>query len=311
MLNTTTRLAMLEAPAGLVDVVIDSDAYNEIDDQFALAYALAAPEKMNVRAIYAAPFANARAATPDEGMEKSYQEILKLLKLAGMERETYRGSEKYLPDEKTPVISDAARDMSQRCMAYSPEKPLYVIALGAITNVASALLMNPEMADRVVIVWLGGHALEWPHNQEFNIRQDVAAARVVFASGAPLVMLPCMGVTNIFTTTGPELDYWLRGQNPMCDYLVQNTVDEVNTYAKGKVWSRVIWDAAAIGWLLSEKGSLMQDKLIHTPVPEYDHRWAENPLSPLCRYVYFVKRDALFGDMFQHLRSFYGEGSQA
>lgn len=309
MLQTTSRLAMLEMPTGPVDVVIDTDAYNEIDDQFAIAYALAVPEKLNVRAIYAAPFANHRAAAPDEGMEKSYQEILKLLRLAQMQRDTFRGSDRYLPDENTPVISDAARDLSQRCMAYSQDKPLYIIALGAITNVASAMLMNPEMAERVVVIWLGGHALEWPNNREFNLHQDVAAGRVVMGSGAPLVMLPCFGVVSSFTTTGPELDYWLRGQNPMCDYLVQNTVDEVNTYAKGKVWSRVIWDVTAVGWLLNEGGRLMEDKLIPTPVPEYDHRWAQNPVAPLCRYVYSIKRDALFEDLFQRLRSFYGKGN--
>ncbi len=311
MLNTLQRLTMLEPPTGPVDVVIDSDTYNEIDDQFAIAYALSAPEKLNVRALYAAPFANHRASAPDEGMERSYQEILKLLELAGMEREVFRGSPAYLPDEKTPVISDAARDLSQRCMAYTPEHPLYVVALGAITNVASALLMNPAMADRVVILWLGGHALEWPDNREFNIHQDVAAARVVFASGTPLVMLPCFGVVSSFTTTGPELDYWLRGQNPMCDYLVQNTVDEVNTYAKGRVWSRVIWDVTAVGWLLNEDSRLMRDKLIHTPVPEYDHRWAFDPHTPLCRYVYAIQRDALFEDLFQRLRRAYGEGKKA
>lgn len=84
-------------------------------------------------------------------------------------------------------------------MAYSAEKPLYVAAIGAITNVASALLLNPEIADRIVIVWLGGHALHWYDNAEFNIRQDVAAARVVFSSGAPLVIMPCMGLVHAFS----------------------------------------------------------------------------------------------------------------
>lgn len=61
-------------------------------------------------------------------------------------------------------------------MEYTPEKPLYVVAIGAITNVASALLMRPEIKDRMVLVWLGGNSLEWPDNKEFNLFQDVAAA---------------------------------------------------------------------------------------------------------------------------------------
>lgn len=61
-------------------------------------------------------------------------------------------------------------------MEHSEEKPLYVLAIGAITNVASALLMEPEIKNRMVLVWLGGNAYSWPDNKEFNLFQDVAGA---------------------------------------------------------------------------------------------------------------------------------------
>ena len=301
MLSTQQRLRMLEQPTGRIDLVLDTDAYNEIDDQFAIAYAMKAADRLNLLALYAAPFHNARSVSAEDGMEKSYQEILKLLRLAHTEYPVYRGSTVYLPDENTPVDSPAAAHLAKLAADYSPDKPLYVVAIGAITNVASALLMNPAIADNIVVVWLGGHALEWPHNAEFNIKQDVAAARVVFASGAPLVMLPCMGVVSHFTSTGPELDYWLRGRNDLADYLVRQTVDEVNTYAAGRVWSRVIWDVTTIGWLLNDGNRFMEDKLIPTPIPEYDHHWAHDPHRPLCKYVYHIKRDALMGDLFAHV----------
>ena len=301
MLTDSQRLRMLERPTGLVDLVLDTDAYNEIDDQYAIAYAIRATDRLNLLALYAAPFFNAHSASAEDGMEKSYDEILNLLKLTGTEYPVHRGSPVYLPDEKTPVDSPAARDLVERAKAYSPEKPLYVVAIGAITNVASALLMEPAIADNIVVVWLGGHALEWPENAEFNIKQDVAAARVVFGSGAPLVMLPCCGVVSSFTTTGPELDYWLRGKNDLSNYLVQHTVDEVNTYAKGRVWSRVIWDVTTIGWLLNDDNRFMDDKLIPTPIPEYDHHWAIDPTRPLCKYVYHIKRDPLMADLFAHV----------
>lgn len=240
MLTTEQRLHMLETPQSLVDLVIDTDAYNEIDDQFAISYALCAPDRVRLLALCAAPFKNERSTGPADGMEKSYQEILRLLKLAEKNVPVYRGSTAYLPDEKTPVVSDAAEALVRLAMEHTTEEPLYVAAIGAITNVASALLLKPEIADRMVVVWLGGNAIDWPDNLEFNVLQDVASARVVFGSGVPLVILPCQGVVTHFTTTGPELEYWLKGRNPLCDYLVQQTVDEVNTYAKGKVWSRVI-----------------------------------------------------------------------
>jgi inosine-uridine nucleoside N-ribohydrolase len=301
MLSHEQRLSLLEMPQHTVDVVIDTDAYNEIDDQFAISYALRSPERLNVQALYAAPFLNHRSTSPEDGMVKSEKEIHKLLALLGEEREVYAGSRTYLPDENTPVISPAAEDLSRRAMGYSPEKPLYVVALGAITNVASALLLNPAIADRIVVVWLGGHALEWPDNREFNMQQDVAAARVIYGSGAPLVMLPCCGVVSAFTTTGPELDHWLRGKNALCDYLVQNTVDEAESYARGQAWSRVIWDVTAVAWLLNDGHRFMADRLISTPVPQYDHHWHITADAPLCRYVFTIHRDSLFTDLFTKL----------
>ena len=301
MLTSEQRLKMLECPEGPIDLVLDTDAYNEIDDQFAISYALKATEKIRLLALYAAPFFNHRSQGPADGMERSYQEILTLQKLSGDNVPTFRGSAEYLPNEETPVSSEAASHLARLAMSYSPDRPLYVAAIGAITNVASALLMAPEIADNIVVVWLGGHSLEWHDNAEFNIRQDVAAARVVFASGAPLVMLPCMGVVSSFTTTGPELDYWLRGKNDLCDYLVKSTVDEVRSYAEGRVWSRVIWDVTTIGWLLNENGRFMLEKLIPTPIPQYDHHYSQSCTRPLCKYVYHIKRDALFEDLFAHL----------
>ena len=282
-------------------MVLDTDAYNEIDDQFAIAYALKRPDRIRLQALYVAPFLNQHSVSPEDGMVKSEAEIRKLLGLLGEERPVFAGSRQFMADEKTPVDSPAARDLCQRAMVYSPEKPLYVVCIGAITNVASALLLHPEISDRIVIVWLGGHALEWEDNFEFNLRQDIAAGRVVYGSGAPLVMVPAQQVTSSLKTTRYELDHWLRGKNPLCDYLVQNTVDEVGPEAQGRAWSRVIWDVAAIAWLLDDGRRLMRSRLMPTPLPGYDHRWHFPEGTPPCQYVYYVSRDDVFTDMFSCL----------
>lgn len=301
MLSDIERLKMLQRPVGQVDMVLDTDAYNEIDDQFAIAFALAAPDKVCLKALYAAPFFNKRVESPAHGMERSYQEILTLLRLTKKEVPVFRGSETYLNSESEPVISAAATDLANRAMSYSSSKPLYVVAIGAATNVASALLMQPEIADRIVVVYLGGHRLDWHENREFNLRQDVAAGRVVLGSGAPVVLLPCNGVVDSFTTTEPEMKYWLEGKNELCDYLINATIAEANTYAAGRVWSRPIWDVTAVGWLMDEKGKYMLDRLIPTPIPQYDNNWSENPCRPMCRYVYSIRRDALMGELFKRL----------
>lgn len=301
--DNISLIKRLQKPVGKVDVVLDTDTYNEIDDQFALAYLIKSDDKLNLKAIYAAPFFNAKSTGPADGMEKSYQEIMNVLTL--MEREdlkkvVYRGSTEYLPSETEPVISDAAQNLAERAMEYTEDHPLYVIAIGAITNVASALLINPEIRDRIVLIWLGGNAMHWPHNKEFNLYQDVAAARIVFGCGAALVQLPCMGVVSAFTTSGPELEYHLRGKNKLCDYLIDVTTEEARVCYGGSTWTRPIWDVTAVAWLLD--GDFMEDCLIHSPIPEYDDRYAHDDTRHLIRYVYHIRRDDLFADLFDKLK---------
>ena len=66
----------LDVPCGRVDAILDTDAYNEIDDQFALAYMLLKPERINTLGICAAPFLNEKSASAADGMKKSYEEFI-------------------------------------------------------------------------------------------------------------------------------------------------------------------------------------------------------------------------------------------
>ena len=124
-MNDLQRLQNLSVPTGTVDCVLDTDTYNEIDDQYALSLMMKSP-KCNVRAIYAAPFFNNNSTSPEDGMERSYNEILNLLTLMGREADkahVYRGSRTYLPDEKTPVESPAADHLASLAMEYTMECP--------------------------------------------------------------------------------------------------------------------------------------------------------------------------------------------
>lgn len=294
----------LNCPSGAVDVVLDTDTYNEIDVQFALAYLLSCSEKLRIKGICAAPFFNHHSASLGDGMRKSHDEILRLLKLA--EREdlnsaVYKGSETWLPDETTPVPSPAASFLADLAGRYTPEHPLYIISIGAITNVASALLLNPDMRENTVIVWLGGHALHMPNTDEFNMKQDVAAARIVFGCGVPLVQLPCSGVVDRFAVSRYELEHWLSGKNALCDYLVQHTVEEAESYAAGRPWTRVIWDVTAVAWLMNESGRFMAEELRVSPIPEYDHHYGFDSSRHFIKYVTEIHRDRLFEDLFARL----------
>lgn len=310
-MDTATLLARLECPPldEVLDIVIDSDTFNEIDDQFAIAYALRSPERFNVLALHAAPFYTEtipvikdKAASPAEGMELSYQEMFRILKLvsdSGLEDEVYRGSEAYLPNEQTPVDSPAARHLVELAMARPADKPLYVLASGAITNVASAILMEPAITERIVVVWLGGQAFHWPDNAEFNLMQDVAAARVLFGCGCPVVLLPCKGVVSEFRVARAEMERYLLGKNELCDYLVGIAVAEAAANGHEEYWGRVIWDVTPYAWLVNP--DFFYSSLEHSPIPEYDDHYAHDPRRHFIRYVYYVRKDPVLEDMCKKL----------
>jgi inosine-uridine nucleoside N-ribohydrolase len=288
----------LERPEGRVRAVLDTDTYNEIDDQFALAYMLKRQDKFDIRALTAAPFHNEKSGSPGEGMKLSYEEILRVLKLTGYEEiPVFEGSETYLPNETAAVDSPAARELVR--LSREDGGLLYIIAIGAITNVASALLLDPSMAERCVIVWLGGTGWHCGDTREFNMGQDIAAARVVFGSGAPVVQLPCHGVVTHLSTTGPELEHWLRGKNALCDFLVDRVNDEVAGYAGGTAWSRVIWDVSAVAWFIDP--GFCEERVAPAPICGYDQKYEFDPSRHPCKVIDYVHRDAIFTDLFKAL----------
>ncbi len=297
-LDETFRINQLKAPTGKVRMILDTDTYNEVDDQFALAYAFLSKEKIELEAVYAAPFHNNRSEGPADGMEKSYQEIQRLLKMLGKSPEgfAFRGSDRYLADVTQPIRSEAALDLVKKAMASSPENPLYVVPVGCITNIASALLIEPRIIKNIVVVWLGGNDLNWPHQKEFNLKQDVLAAQVVFNSGVPFVVMPCRPVVSHFHTTIPELSYYLKGRNELSDYLYNCVVE----YSGGKeAWSKVIWDVTTVAWLINPLW--IPTNLIHSPVLTDQLTYSVDQSRHFMRMATSVDRDAIFRDLFEKL----------
>lgn len=277
-------------------IILDTDTYNEIDDQFALAYAMLSKEKVELLSINAAPFLNSRSTSAGDGMEKSYNEIFRIMKLVDPNANipVYRGSTAFLTDKSTPVESPACDNIINTVM--NSDELVYIVAIGAITNVASAIIKCPELVNRTVVIWLGGHALHWPNTAEFNLRQDVAAAQVVFDSKIPLVQIPCNGVCTEFLTTIPELEYYLRGKNELCDYLV----DIVSSYTKKPYgWSKVVWDVTAMAALVLPTS--LEMVTIPTPILTNDCHFAKDDGRHPYIYVRRIRRDPLYADLFAKL----------
>ena len=296
--NTYIIERITNRPSGKLDVVIDTDTYNEIDDQFAVCYALSADDKLNVKALYAAPFFNSLSEGPKDGMEKSYEEIVKLLSSMGRKHENFafKGSERYLEDRNKPCDNPAVRDLIKKAMEADEEHPLYVAAIGAIANVASAILIEPEIVKRIVVVWLGGHVYHYIHTREFNMFQDKAAANVVFDSKVPLVQIPCKGVASQLITSLYDLKAHLQGKNKMCDTLLEI----YKACAKDHFgYGRVIWDISTIAWLINPEW--VPCSFVSSPMVNENDRYSFDQTRHLISCAFDVNRNAIFKDMYKRL----------
>ena len=301
--SETLRLSGLQIPEKKVRAVLDTDTFNEIDDQFALTFALLAKDKIDLRAVTAAPFFNMHSSGPADGMEKSYQEILKIFSLMDIAPDgmVFRGSPEYLPAPETPVVSDAARRIIE--LSKEAEKDgerLYVLAIGAITNVASAILMEPEIIKNIVVVWLGGHAFEWHgKNDEFNLYQDVPAAQVIFDSKVPFVMFPCAMVTDHLLTTEPELRARCKESGKIGEYLYTHTVEEMIACGHD---SRVIWDIVTVAYFVCPEAikSIIRPTAKLNDDASYDLR---DKSRHEMRYAYALNRDIIFRKLFEAIQS--------
>lgn len=311
----------LMPPSARCQVVIDTDAANEIDDQFALAWALLSPQEMAIRAVYAAPFSFAHRQTtypmaspdlaafnaPVVGMQRSFDEIARVYDKLGVSSQglIWRGSEVYLPGPGSPVHSDAAHHLIATARAMPADQPLYVLALGCLTNIASALLLAPDIREKIVVVWTSGFPTHAPHvNRSFNLEQDLYASQYVFDCGVPLVYLPGFHVGAQLRLSLAEVDRHVLGKGDMGDYLhglfTHNPLWPMLGLTVDGPHSWVIWDLINIAWLLQP--DWVPSGLVGTPRLDDQLCWQADRSRPLMREAYGVNRDAIFNDFFRKLQ---------
>lgn len=235
-------------------VIIDTDAANEADDQYAIVQALLSP-RLDIRAITAAHFGNEKSP---HSMEDSYQEILRITGMMNRQRDVFhmpvlRGAPQALEGE-APIESEGARAIVEEALRDAAE-PLYVISLGALTNTASALLMEPAIARRMTVIWIGGNA--YPQGGwEYNLKNDVAAARHVFQSAVPLWQVP-RNVYQMMLVSVAELAVQVHPYGEIGAYLFSHLVEWGHTFwgkrsplRTGECW--FLGDSPAVGLLLNE-----------------------------------------------------------
>nr|CAI9744640.1 Inosine-uridine preferring nucleoside hydrolase (EC [uncultured bacterium] len=238
-----------------IRVIISSDVANEADDQYAIVHQLLTP-MFDVRGIIAAHF-ESKAPGTETTMEKSYQELQKLMDAIGMEDvPALHGCTAPLKSDGDAPASEGVEFLIREALRDDPH-PLFVTAQGALTDIAAALNRCPEIAEKLTVVWIGG--FPYPEGgQEFNLMQDVAAGRVLMASRAAVWQLP-VNVYGSMEVTMAELAARVRPCGAVGKYLYEEMEeynlrsDEPPGLRRGENWC--LGDSPVVGALLQCDGA--------------------------------------------------------
>jgi inosine-uridine nucleoside N-ribohydrolase len=289
-------------PAGPRRIIIDTDAKNEADDQYAIVHALLSPT-LDVRGIVPAHFGTRRTT---RSMAESREEVNLLLTLMGLSESIIvaDGAATALSDGRTPVASAGSSLIIEEAM--KDEGTLYVAFLGPLTDMASAILEEPAIQDRdVVVVWIGGPAyppITSGYRLEFNLSNDIIAANVVMDSRIPVWQIP-MSVYTLVGVGHEELRQKVEPLGELGAYLVRQLIEFNATEPELMMDFRSLGDSPAIGAIMNPRGALWTER----PAPRFMPDGEMAPADPSRRSIRVCETiDVrwLLEDMFAKLRRF-------
>ena len=240
-------------PERQIRLLIDSDAACESDDQAVIAHALLSSSFV-VRGLVAAHFRGvgpSAGRSTAEAMQASYDEILTLLRVMRLEGcfPVRHGAAKPFADPAVPVDSEGADLIIKEAMTSGDPRPLFIMCQAHVTDLATAYVKEPRIADRLTAVWIGGAGYP-AGGPEYNQDGDRIAANIVMESRiplwqipAPVYMLPRFSMTEIAEKVGQqgELGRFLYGR--------------VVRFVSGFKWINEFFqyaDEAAVGVLLQQ-----------------------------------------------------------
>ena len=282
-------------------VILDTDMYNEIDDQFALTYLMKSLDVFDLEAITIAPFSKsgyANTMTIEEGTEKSYETTLNLLEMLSKNEYkdlVYKGATKYFDEcKESNTAVEKIIEIAKK------NNKTTILAIGAITNVALAIEKAPEIINKIKVVWLGGNSFLTKDNSEFNFRQDIKAVQKVFDSKVELTVIPCRNVASNLSTTIYELKHYLNEDTELNRYLcdifikckksfMKEEKDEIGT-------SKTLWDLSAIAYEIN--ADWFKSEMISCPIVSDNGLYEQTTDRHNVVFVNDLYRNKIYQDFF-------------
>ena len=248
-------------------VILDADTGNEVDDLYAIVRALLEPT-WDVKVLNATHWQTSHWTVP-QSMEESHRlNQLILGYLPELSVKTRRGGIARMYDwGDLAQHSAAAYEIIHLANSMPAGEKITVIALGALTNVASAYYINPDIAEKITLYWLGT-AYDFTNSAlsrvDFNVMMDQRAFDLLIKSDMEMHIIP-VNVATAMTFNYAETEKKLRGIHPLTDFLV----DRWYQHLDGSRDERTIWDLGLIGAIIHPEWS---EEIEITTSPDHGNR---------------------------------------
>lgn len=284
-------------------VIVNTDAKNEADDQYAIVHAILTPS-FELHGIIPAHYGTIKS---NQSLKESHDETMLILRLMGLEDQirVEDGAALAIPDESTPADSPGARLIIDEAMK-DDDRPLHVAFYGPLTDMASALLIEPKIAERNVrVLWIGGGA--WPNGgREYNLSNDIHAANVVMKSSIEMWQIP-RSTYRTMSVGYAELIEKMYTQGEIGKYLIDQLVEH-NAKTRPEMEYRSLGDSPCIGIIMDPECG----KYSWRPAPTFDqqmHYIHDGQYRPI-RVYENVNTRFIHEDLFAKLQQFIRRGSK-
>ena len=281
-------------------VIFDTDANNEVDDQYALAYLLFSGDHFAVEGVTVNATSDPDGYDTFSSVSDHYDEAKRVMQLCAAwgEIPLYTGAQKGFNEIKDDLDNpefdgyEAVNFIIEQAMRERDQK-LVLLPVGKLTNIALALKKEPGIAERVHIVWLGSNYPEsGEHNQDWDIPAmnyildvdvpfDMVTVRYGKPSGTSAVMVAKEPVLRRMPGVGPRISEPVTGRHggeffTWGDYAVELYVKYQN-HMWGDPPGRALFDMAAVAIL---KNPDWAEHYVH-PAPTFQNgQWVERPDNP-------------------------------
>jgi purine nucleosidase len=277
-------------------VILSTDVGNEIDDQWAIAYLLLQP-RFEVLGVMSA---HAPSITAPAG-HTSYRILVDVVEnRLGMKRHPplIEGGSVPLENDKSPQPSPAVDFIVKMSKRFSSENRLTVLVIGAATDVASAILTDPTIVDRIRVIQMGFH--DENGGDEFNVANDAQAVKAILNSRVPLVIGPgnvCRASLSLTLSQAREM---LARRGPIGAWLWEEYQAWYFRYVKplrvndfSKPW--VIWDDITLAYVLG----MTQQHTLPRPKLRDNMTFEQIQTDQVVTWITDVDEQQMWGDFFR------------